>query len=374
MAKLQSRNRAVALDLGGTRFRVAVGTDDGSIEWRVSRFTGVHRGLQPVLNDLYDTVEDALSAVDDRETVQGMGIAAPGPLDPWTGVIHNPPNMPGWHSVPLKALFEERFGIPVQVANDANLAAVGEHRYGAGKGFQNVVYVTVSTGIGGGVIVDDRLLLGAGGFAGEVGHMTIDMRGERCACGNLGCLEWLASGTSIGRQARQLVRSGAHTALRGLPLDQITAHRVSELAYQGDAVARRLLRDAGVAMGVGIVNLVHMFNPQRVILGGGVSLNAGPLWWDAIQVTVRARAMESCSRGLEIVPAGLGDDAGLLGGVAIAALDTSGRAEPAATPSGAISLSPGQPAATGRDTPEPNRRRSRSAADTAPPPSRRWPA
>ncbi len=332
MANTHCCRRAVAIDLGGTRFRVAVGTEDGTIEWRTSRFTRTQRGLLAVLNDMYLAVEEAISSVDDQDTVQGIGIAAPGPLDPWTGVIYNPPNMPGWDKVPLKQLFEERYGMPVQVANDANLAAVGEHRYGAGKGFRQLVYVTVSTGIGGGVIVDDRLLLGAGGFAGEVGHMAIDMRGERCACGNLGCLEWLASGTSIGRRARQMVRSGSRTALRGLPLDQITAEKVAEVAYQGDALCRRLLQDVGVAMGVGIVNLAHLFNPQRVILGGGVSLNAGPLWWDALQVTVRARAMESSLRGLEIVPAGLGDDAGLLGGVALALPGTSeGVAAPAAT-------------------------------------------
>lgn len=310
---------------------MAVGTDDGAIEWRVSRLTRTHRGVQPVLGDLYDAVSDALSTVEDRDSVQGIGIAAPGPLDPWTGVIFNPPNMPGWHRVPLKQLFEDRFGLPVRVANDANLAAVGEHRYGAGKGFRNVVFVTVSTGIGGGVIVDDRLLLGASGFAGEVGHMTVDIHGQRCVCGNVGCLEWVASGTSISRQARQLVRSGARTALRALELDRITAQTVSEMAYQGDPLARRLLRDAGVAMGVGIVNLAHLFNPQRVVLGGGVSLNAGPLWWDAIRVTVKARAMGPCLDNLEIVPAALSDDAGLLGGVAIAALDTQRGGELATT-------------------------------------------
>lgn len=160
--------------------------------------------------------------------------------------------------------------------------------------------------------------------------MTIDMHGERCDCGNVGCLEWLASGTSIGRRARQMVDGGIETALRDLAPLEITAQRVTELAYQGDEASRQLLVEAGVAMGVGIVNLAHLFNPQRVILGGGVSLNAGPLWWDAIRETVKVRTMASCQQGLEIVAAGLGDDAGLLGGVAIATLRgsiaTTGRA------------------------------------------------
>ncbi len=327
MANTQPCERAVAIDLGGTRFRVAVATADGVVEWRTSRLTRTERGLQAVLESIHATIDEALAVVEDRDSVKGIGIAAPGPLDPWTGVIYNPPNMPGWDRVPLKQLFEERYGMPVQVGNDANLAAVGEHRYGAGKGYRHVVYVTVSTGIGGGVIVDDRLLLGTGGFAGEVGHMTIDMQGERCACGNVGCLEWLASGTSIGRRARQMVASGIETALSGLKPEEITAQRVAEMAYRGDEASIHLLREAGIAMGVGAVNLAHLFNPQRVILGGGISLNAGPIWWDAVRQTVRSRTMASCQQGLEIVPAGLGDDAGLLGGIALVTLEGSTASE-----------------------------------------------
>lgn len=320
MPRKGARVRAVAVDLGGTRFRVALGTAEGELEWRVSRPTEVEQGVQAVLERMYAAVEEALSAAGDRGTVKGIGIAAPGPLDPWTGVIHNPPNMPGWDGIPIRQLFQERFGLPVQVANDANLAAVGEHRYGAGRGCSHMVYVTVSTGIGGGVIVDGRLLLGHCGYAGEVGHMTIDLHGPVDACGNVGCLEALASGTAIGRRARDLVLSGAETALSQVPIEDITARTVTELAYQGDTVARQLLRDAGVALGVGMVNLAHLLNPQRIILGGGVSLNAGPLLWDPMLETLRTRAMTPCQRQTEIVPAGLGDDAGLLGGVAIVAL------------------------------------------------------
>ncbi len=316
MVSGQKPKRALALDLGGTRFRVAVGTGDGAIEWRASRMTETERGLQPVLDHIFQTVDEALATVADRTTVKGIGIAAPGPLDPWTGVIHNPPNMPGWDRVPIKRLFEDRYALPTRVANDANLAAVGEHRYGAGRGLADLIYVTVSTGIGGGIIANNRLLLGHCGFAGEVGHMTIDTHGPVCLCGNVGCLEVLASGTAIARQARAMVQAGAETALTRLTAGEITALAVVELAYQGDAVCRQLLRDAGTALGVGMVNLAHLFNPQMIIIGGGVS-NAGPLLWDAMREIVRTRTMASCRRDLEIVPAGLGDDAGLLGAVAL---------------------------------------------------------
>ena len=319
MPEKQSPQRAVALDLGGTRFRVAVGTSDGVLEWRVSRPTLAERGREAVLDAIFATIDEAIATVADPKTIKGIGIGAPGPLDPWKGVIINPPNLPGWDGTPLKQLFEVRFGLRTLVGNDANLAAVGEHRYGAGKGYDHVIYVTVSTGIGGGVIVDNRLLLGHCGFAGEVGHMTIDMHGPRCRCGNVGCLEALASGTAIARTARELVASGVETALRELPPDEITAKRVAELAIQGDEASREILRQAGTALGVGMVNLIHLFNPQRIIIGGGVS-NAGPLLWEPMRQTVATRALISCQRDMEIVPAGLADDAGLLGAIALVTL------------------------------------------------------
>lgn len=284
----------------------------------MSRPTEVARGLEAVLETLFQAIDEAIAASGGPSRVNGIGVAAPGPLDPWTGVILNPPNMPGWTRVPLKELFEERYGVLTTVVNDANLASVGEHRYGAGRGLKDVVYVTVSTGIGGGVIIDNKLFLGHNGFAGEIGHITIDMHGERCACGNVGCLEALASGTSIARRARQAVASGEHTVLSTIQRDLITAKDVTDAAYRGDEVALRLLREAGIALGVGIVNLAHLFNPERIILGGGVSLNAGKILWDVIHETVRSRTMAPSLRDLEVVPASLGDDAGLLGGIALA--------------------------------------------------------
>ena len=233
MLSAHSPARAVAVDLGGTRFRVAVGTGLGELEWRVSRPTDVAQGRDAVLARMFDTVQEALDTVPDRASILGIGIGAPGPLDPWEGVIYSPPNMPGWDEVPLMRLFEDRFQMPVKVGNDANLAAVGEHRFGAGKGFSDIVYVTVSTGIGSGVIIDNRLLLGRCGFAGEVGHMTINMQGPVDNCGNIGCLEAFASGTSIARRAVELVESGAPTALAPKARSEITAELVTDVGLSG---------------------------------------------------------------------------------------------------------------------------------------------
>lgn len=311
--------RAIALDLGGTQFRVAVGTGEGVIEWRTSRATRAERGQDAVLRDIYDTVDEALAAVSDRETVRGIAVGAPGPLDPWAGVLHNPPNLPGWDTVPIRKLFEERYGLRTVVGNDANLAAVGEHSYGAGRGIADLVYVTVSTGIGGGIIADNRLQLGHRGFAGEIGHMTIDLNGPVCACGNVGCLESLASGTAIARMAREQVERGIEMALnRGDP-EGITARMVTEAASRGDEACIRILRSAGLALGVGMVNLAHILNPQRIIIGGGVS-NAGRLLWEPMLEVLERRTLTPSRKGLDIVPASLGDDAGLLGGVAMIGL------------------------------------------------------
>lgn len=317
MAEGHGTRRAIALDLGGTRYRVAVGTPDGEIEWRVSRATDADRGRDQVLKGMFAAVDEAVDTLGTRSDLSGIGIGAPGPLDPWEGVLYNPPNLPGWDSLPLKKLFEDRYRVPTHVANDANLAAMGEHAFGAGRGFQHVVYVTVSTGIGAGIIIDDRLVLGARGYAGELGHMTIDMRGPLCRCGNTGCLEAIASGTAIATQARELVGKGARTSLSRIPPEQLTAKTVAEAAYEGDEVARELMRNAGQALGVGMVNVAHLFNPQRIILGGGVSMNGGPLLWDPMRETVRARAIATIQRDLEIVSAGLADDSGLLGAVAM---------------------------------------------------------
>lgn len=312
--------RAIALDLGGTQFRVAVGTGEGTIEWRTSRATKAERGRDAVLRDIHETVDEALAAVSDRTTLKGIAIGAPGPLDPWVGVLHNPPNLPGWDTVPIKQLFEERYGLRTVVGNDANLAAVGEHSYGAGRGVADLIYVTVSTGIGGGIIADNRLQLGHRGFAGEIGHMTIDLNGPVCACGNVGCLESLGSGTAIARTAREQVEAGAETVLNRVNPERITARMVTEAASHGDEVSRRILRDAGVALGVGMVNLAHILNPQRIIIGGGVS-NAGPLLWEPMLEVLERRTFAPNRKGLDIVPAALGDDAGLLGGVAMITLE-----------------------------------------------------
>jgi glucokinase len=256
-----------------------------------------------------------------RDRIVGIAIGAPGPLDPYTGVVIDCPNLPGFENFPLRDRIAIATGLPAIVENDANAAAVGEHRFGAGKGFAHMVYLTISTGIGGGIIANGRLYWGEKGFAGEVGHMTIEAHGPRCNCGNIGCLEALAAGPAIARNARAAIATGRDTRILEMTPErdpeQITAHIVTDAAIAGDALGVELLAQAGFHIGVGIVNLLHILNPGRVVIGGGVSF-AGDLLFEPIRQTVAERAPLVFRQGVEIVPAALGDDAGLLGAAALA--------------------------------------------------------
>jgi glucokinase len=275
-----------------------------------------------VIGRIKGAIYEVLGSTDQGQ-VQGIGVVAPGPLDSWKGIIMDAPNLSGWKNVPLKDLVEEEFGLPVFVGNDANLAALAEQCFGAGQGIADLIYMTVSTGIGGGIIADNRLLLGAQGFAAEVGHQTIEAHGPRCNCGNIGCLEALAAGPAIARRARQLIRTGIGMGiadLAGGDLDRITAKEVNQAAQAGDPIAIEIFRQAGFYIGVGIVNLLHVFNPSLIIIGGSVA-KAGDLLFEPIRATVRERAMASYYwENTPIVPATLGDDVGLLGAVALVLL------------------------------------------------------
>lgn len=308
----------IAIDLGGTQLRAALCTPDGTIHQRVSRKTRAKRGLEAVLERICETAEQVWP---EEGKVHAIGISAPGPLDPFNGIVLGAPNLPGWDRVPLRDIVSARFDLPVFVGNDANLAALGEHRFGAGQGFDDMIYMTISTGIGGGILVGGKLLLGHKGLAGEIGHTVLQPNGPQCGCGNRGCLEALASGTAIGRQALTLAAAGrapAILAAAGGDLTQISSKSVGEAAAQGDKVAIKLLRRAGRFIGIGIANLMHLFNPHCFVLGGGVTL-AGDLLFKPIRRTAHRRVqIPQYAEGTEIVPAALGDDVSLLGALTLA--------------------------------------------------------
>jgi glucokinase len=355
---LQDLPMVVAVDLGGTQIRTAV-LRGATLLSRVGLLTGENPTPDRVIPRVYDAVEQALAQAGIAlDQVAGIGIAAPGPLDSRTGIVYAPPNLPGWDYVPLRDMFYERFKIPIFVENDANAAGLGEYMFGAGRGCSDIVYLTLSTGIGGGVIIDGKIIDGASGTAGELGHMTIDRHGGRCNCGNIGCLEYIASGTAIARRANEAIAAGQGAALLGFArtllehpgaapasagpsmhesaaleddemgksedvTDEATGHTlyinartVAMAAEAGVPLAKAIITDAAEAIGVGLVNIIHIFNPEMIILGGGVT-QMGPLLMEPALRIVKARAMKAPRDAVRVVQAQLGPEVGLVGAGAL---------------------------------------------------------
>ncbi|MCL6553583.1 MAG: ROK family protein [Firmicutes bacterium] len=309
--------RYLGVDLGGTKILVGLVDERGRVVVRQRVPTPVG-GPQAVVAVIVDSVRALCRrAGQEMGAVRGLGVGAPGPMDPVSGVVFEPPNLPGWRDVPLGSLLSAEVGLPVFVENDANAAALAERWAGAGVGVDDLVYVTVSTGIGGGLILGGRLYHGAAGTAGEVGHMVIEPGGPRCNCGRLGCLEALASGPSIAREARAAVAAGRPTVLAAIAPQALDAAAVARAALDGDPVAREIYARAATALGIGITNLVNLLSPAMVILGGGVT-RAGELIFAPVRRIVRQEAFERPGSAVQIVPAALGEDVGAIGAAAVA--------------------------------------------------------
>lgn len=300
----------VAVDIGGTQIRAASYPQDSLTPYKINR-TATQTPNKTPLDRLEETI---LSVLPVQENVAGIGIAVAGPVDSHRGIVLTAPNISGWDNLNLKEYLENRFNIPVFLGNDANLAALGEWTFGAGKDHHNIIYMTISTGIGGGIIIDDRLLLGENGLAAELGHIVIDPNGPVCGCGGQGHLEALASGPAIARWTEQEIKKGYSSILNNR--EQITARDIAIAAAQGDELATAALNRSGTFIGIAIVNYLHIFNPSMIILGGGVS-RSGNLLFDPIRKYVQNHVMSpKYHEHLSIVPALLGDESGLLGALA----------------------------------------------------------
>ena len=318
---------ALAMDWGGTWNRIAVVDRQGEMLWQSRLPNAPGADKEQLLAGGAGLIEQAREWCGSRP-IAGLGIAVAGPVDAATGALLDPPNLAALNGVSLKALWEPDLGFPVRIGNDANLAALGEYRYGAGleaRRQQNtattLVYVTVSTGIGGGVIDRGRLFLGANGMAAEIGHQVVDRSSNapRCKCGLQGCLEALASGTAIARIARQRAAApGANSALSRQAAGQITAETVFEMSGQGDALAQEIVETAVQTLAVGLVNVLHLYNPDLLVMGGGVSaglVRQGLL--PQLNTLLLERAMSEGHRNFRLVPSRLGDAAGIRGAAAL---------------------------------------------------------
>ncbi|RWB66952.1 ROK family protein [Mesorhizobium sp.] len=306
---------ALAFDLGGTELRGALIGRGGEVVARVSEPTMTEAGSEAVIGRII-ALADKLLDDHPQAKVIGIGACAPGPLDPKAGIVIGPPTLSGWHNVPMIDILSRQFGLPVRLENDANAAALGEWRFGAGRGAGSLVFVTVSTGIGGGVIADGHIYHGRRGLAAEIGHMTITGEGDRCFCGNVGCFEAVASGTALGRRATQLTAPGDGSVLRRVSNDgDVSARHVVEAARAGDASARELVEAEARWLGVGFTNLLHLYSPEVIVMGGGLA-NGFDLLAPRIRATIEERAMQAY-RDVPIVPAELGDRAGLVGAASL---------------------------------------------------------
>ena len=303
-----------AIDLGGTNIRAAVVDAQGGLSGFVTRPTHASGGPDSVIDRIIAALHEALACASvGLENLAAVGIGAPGPLDWQAGVIHEAPNLPGWHEVPLVARVADTVGLPTFLENDANAAALAERQYGVGRGAMNMLYITVSTGVGGGLILDGKLWHGAYGSAGEFGHMTVDFEGPLCDCGNRGCIEAIASGPDMAAWVSEQIAAGRASSLSGRV--DLSGRDVVEAAQQGDDVAVAAVNRAGRAVGFGVINVAHLVNLDMVVIGGGIA-NAGDLLFDPLRATVESHLLESTAPNLRLEPWSLGEDVGLLGAAA----------------------------------------------------------
>jgi glucokinase len=319
--------RYLGVDIGGTKVIAGVGDSACNLASRVLKKTRFDSGGDVALENVLGAAREALSAAGPSK-VAAVGISCGGPLDPKRGRILSTPNLTGWDGLPIVSIFEKEFSAKAYLDNDANVAALGESVRGAGRGVASFAYFTVSTGIGGGFVSDGRLFRGSTGNASEFGHQTLLPDGPLCGCGNRGCLEALASGKSIARRARELV-SGGNVPRGSLLLrmvkqdpDRLTAKHVAAAARKGDRTALAVWEEAVGYLGLGVANIINILNPERVVIGGGVA-KAGAILFRPLRRVVAERALPDLSRSVDIVPAALGDDSGVVGAVRLAVLESS---------------------------------------------------
>ena len=304
-------SNTIAVDIGGTHIRVAVyePNSDKPVAHQRTRSLGTKAGV-------YDRLEQAIESVWPKGKVGAIGIASPGPLDPHTGTVLATPNIPEWKNFPLTSKLSQHFSVPAYLDNDANMAGLAEWKFGAGRGHENLVYLTISTGIGGGVISQGCLLQGFRGMGGELGHMIIDPDGPPCGCGQRGHIESFSSGPSIARYVNEQLSAGQKSSLEGQP--NLGTKQIAEAARSGDALAISAFERAGYYLGLAVANYLAIFDPSILVFGGGVS-QVGDLLFKPFEDSLRKHTFHPhYLDNLTITKAALGDDAGLLGALALA--------------------------------------------------------
>ena len=321
------RGSVLALDLGGTQIRAAAVREDGSIAARMARRTPVDEGPAAIVRACRDALRESRTefgrdSPEAERSLVGISLSSPGPIDPWRGVIVEPPNLgPEFRDVPLAERIEGDLGLPAYLERDTRIAALGEGAFGAARGSTEYLYVTVSSGVGGAIVTEGRLLMGPDGTAGELGHFPVDFHGPPCGCGGVGHLEAFASGVAIAREARRAIESGRSPELadfaRRLGADELDARHVAEAEDVGIAAAHEIMEEARRAFAAACVGWVDVFDPDLIVVGGSVALGQGERLLGPARETVAREAFRTPARRVRIVPAALGDDVGLVGGLVL---------------------------------------------------------
>lgn len=307
------------VDIGGTKISVTLGSVAGKI-FKELAFSSL-KGREPKRSifEIESAIQALLDGADSKRCLGGIGIGIPGPVDAVKGIVERSPNLPAWKGLRLKSVLTRRFHVPVQIENDANAAACAEQLFGAGRGIANFLYLTISTGIGAGIVINGALVRGRSGSAGEIGHLTMVPGGLACPCGKRGCLEAYSSGTAIAGHVKRMLKSGKKSRFfKRFQLDEITGQVVSDAARKGDPVAIEARRIAADYLGIALANAINLLNPERIILGGGV-MKAIHHFWAPMMRAVRHEAWPAPFHSCRIMRSGLHGRAGDLGALALGA-------------------------------------------------------
>jgi len=311
----------LGVDLGGSKILAAVVGPHGEIVSSDESITPATKGREAIMQSIVDSANRALEQAGVAlSEICAIGMGAAGISNPEAGILFSSPNLPGLRNVLMRDIMQEKLGKKTFLINDANAAALGEFYFGAARGAHNFIYITLSTGIGGGIVLDDKIYTGAIGAAGEVGHMTIDDNGPICNCGNKGCWEMLASATALAREARHRIKEGVKTSILEYAegdIEKVTAQIIHSAAEQGDRLAKKLITRTGYYVGVGLANLINIFNPELIVIGGGLS-NIGDMLLEPAFKTAGERAYKEAFQAVRFASAELGRNSGVLGAAAFA--------------------------------------------------------
>lgn len=305
----------IGVDIGGTNVKIALVDFDGKIIYSNTVPTRAEMGYEAGVNNIKQAIKELMQETgESAKTIEAIGFGLPGQIDYKNGIVKNLPNIPGWVNIPLAKIIEDEFSIPTRLDNDVRCAALGELNFGAGKGCENLICITVGTGIGSGIVLNGKLVRGASNAAGEIGHIKMDMTGgPLCGCGDYGCFEAYASGPAIVTMAKEYISGGKSAKYKEMATDGIiTPYIVAQAALQGDAVSIQIFKQMGKIIGTGLASVVNLLNPEKIIIGGGVA-DAGSILLDPIKATIADRAMPIQASAVQVVPAQLANTAGVIG-------------------------------------------------------------